>query len=294
MLLGLTVTLGLLLGISTAVAAPIWHVTDEALPTAFQASDGPDNDAYQIQLENLGSTASNGTITLIDHLPPGITTSASPEVLPSGTVPFFACSTGAGQSVVTCTKEGSLPATSSFNEAGQESQTNISLVLPVAVAAGLTGIAKNTVTVEGGGSTPLTSSTTTPVNAGAPSSFGVSSLSFAEIDSAGEPFAQAGGHPWALTTDLSFNHELVPGASDAALKVPQGYRNVSATEEAKTIIAELPLGLIGDPQAAPRCSQRQFSEAVGDNKSACPADTRVGVIFPDRTFNTSGAYQVHN
>ncbi len=41
----------------------------------------------------------------------------------------------------------------------------------------------------------------------------------------------------------------------------------------ESIVAELPLGLVGDPQATPRCSQRQFSEpapgiGIGSNLSA--------------------------
>ena len=69
---------------ASASAAPIWNVESEALPTTFQSTDGPGNDVYRIELENLGESSSSGTITLVDHLPPGITTSQAPRSLYEG------------------------------------------------------------------------------------------------------------------------------------------------------------------------------------------------------------------
>jgi hypothetical protein len=135
-------------------------------------------------------------------------------------------------------------------------------------------------------------STASPVDVGPVTAFGTSFLSFHTIEANGEPFTQAGGHPYAVTTDFGFNKELETGATNAALGVV-GYTNVAAGEEARTIVAELPLGLIGDPQATPHCSQSQFTEGDGDNSNACPADSRVGVLSVTRAGLDSG-YQVYN
>lgn len=67
---------------------------------------------------------------------------------------------------------------------------------------------------------------------------------------------QAGGHPDALTTTLVFNQE--------ALKHP--------VQDPKDVVVDLPPGLLGDPQALPRCSLALF-DTTG---SVCPDSTQVG------------------
>ena len=73
------------------------------------------------------------------------------------------------------------------------------------------------------------------------------------------------------------------------------YKNSVGQQEAKTVVAELPLGLVGDPLAVPRCSQRQFSgeEGNGDNTTSCPPDTRVGVLYVEKP-GLVGPYQLFN
>jgi hypothetical protein len=130
--------------------------------------------------------------------------------------------------------------------------------------------------------------------------FGTSFLNINAIEKEGGSFTQAGGHPWAVTTDFQFKQELVPGVANAALN-PAGYRNAVEGTEAKTVVAELPLGLIGNPQATPRCTQQQFTEGPagsgqgsGDNTSGCAASTRVGVVFIDRAGGFGGPYELDN
>jgi hypothetical protein len=83
-----------------------------------------------------------------------------------------------------------------------------------------------------------------------------------------EPFAftQAGGHPWALTTTIRFASEEYPPDGP-------GQRNkVVPTRDPKDIVVDLPPGLLGDPQALPRCSLT----AVLTKGEVCPAVTQVG------------------
>jgi len=287
-----------LIAIPSALAAPIWNVESEALPTAFQPSDGTGNDAYDIELENIGDGTSSGTITVIDHLPSGITTSQTPVEADGTHSPEWVCSSGAGQGVVTCTTTAEVaPATATYNkESPAHGPSGVNrIAIPVTVTSRAAGDLTNTVTVTGGGAvTPASSGNPNPVNVGPDAAFGTSFLNFRVIGSRGELFAQAGGHPYAVTTDLQFNQELRPGATSAATAqaLEETYINVAMGDEARTIIAELPLGLISDPQAVPRCPVDLFDTAT-DNTSNCAANTRVGIVYLDRP-GLLGPYQVFN
>jgi hypothetical protein len=75
-------------------------------------------------------------------------------------------------------------------------------------------------------------------------------------------YTQAGGHPYALTTDIHFATEVV-GASHES--VP--------TRDPKDVVVGLPTGLLGDPQAVPECPLSQ----VLITSIPCPVSTQVGV-----------------
>jgi hypothetical protein len=79
-------------------------------------------------------------------------------------------------------------------------------------------------------------------------------------------FTQAGGHPWALTTDIELTSEEVPTREGGVAIVP--------TQDPRDIVASLPGGLLGDPMAAPRCALA-FIES---SSQRCPADTQIGVF----------------
>ncbi len=78
-------------------------------------------------------------------------------------------------------------------------------------------------------------------------------------------FTQAGGHPWALTTVGELTSEEGINPSKTHFIIP--------TRDPKDIVAGLPPGLLGDPQALPRCSLT----LVTSSSEECPADTQVGV-----------------
>jgi hypothetical protein len=255
-------------------------------------------DLYKIQLENLGDTTSSGTTTVVDHLPPGVTTTQTP-LTPYGNNEWKCTPEGAGQTVVTCESTHAVePVTAFYNfktPTPNSSGLKVSLepiLIPVAVAPGGAEALTNSVSVSGGGALePATGSVTNPVDAPA-QTFGISSLSFDAIGSNRAPFTQAGGHPYALTTDLELNQ--VSGGLNTVLL--GNYVGNPRHAEARTVIADLPLGLIGDPQAAPKCPARTFNENAGDNTTACPADTRVGVVSINRASSDliQGPYQLFN
>ena len=82
-------------------------------------------------------------------------------------------------------------------------------------------------------------------------------------------YTQAGGHPWALTTTGEFTNEEVPEAVTGAI-------NIEPTRDPKDVIVGLPPGLLGDPQAVPRCSLT-FVLGHASGSERCPDDSQVGV-----------------
>jgi hypothetical protein len=92
--------------------------------------------------------------------------------------------------------------------------------------------------------------------------FKVEDLTVEVKDEAGEPFTQAGGHPYEMRVSFDFNLtepgiERIPSEKNAAGNI----RNVKV---------QLPPGLIGNPTAVPKCSP-------GDLKRrSCPIQARVG------------------
>jgi hypothetical protein len=77
-------------------------------------------------------------------------------------------------------------------------------------------------------------------------------------------FTQAGGHPWGLTTTIEFATE--PCGSEGHETCP--------TRDPKDAVVTIPLGLVGNPTAMPRCPlSLVFSGSAAEQ---CPADTQVG------------------
>jgi hypothetical protein len=77
-------------------------------------------------------------------------------------------------------------------------------------------------------------------------------------------FSQAGAHPGGLTTTLEFATEEIESSEHVRHTVP--------TREVKDVAVSLPPGLLGNPQATPRCPITK----VTNGSEQCPADTQVG------------------
>jgi hypothetical protein len=83
--------------------------------------------------------------------------------------------------------------------------------------------------------------------------------------------AQAGAHPPNQQVSFSFNTiPHTPYPSGEPDPVPDG--------APKTIVTELPPGLIGNPDAVPHCSLSDFPpETIPQDVSRCPTDSQIGV-----------------
>ncbi len=92
------------------------------------------------------------------------------------------------------------------------------------------------------------------------STFGIESFSIETLDREGNPYTQAGGHPYEMRIKLA----LTTTAAESSRK-PE-----SATANLKTVKVALPPGLIGNPTATARCEPYQMSGGV------CPGATQIG------------------
>jgi hypothetical protein len=157
------------------------------------------------------------------------------------------------------------------------------------------GSLANTAAVEGGEASTATASDPTLVTPQVPfgiNTFGIedltaqleckepSELKLGECPSEAErkvtvvPYDQAGGHPFAVTTNLIFNYTTnfegaLVGAGGGAAEFGVG---------PKEVWAEVPPGLIGDPQSVPRCPLTDLHVAEED----CVASAIGYIRFEDK------------
>lgn len=106
---------------------------------------------------------------------------------------------------------------------------------------------------------------TTPGGEGEFSTFGIESFSFRTIDSGGEPDTQAGSRPYELIV------KIVTPTTEVETGEPDG-GNTSPTGTIKTLLNELPPGLIGNPTALPSCTVREAEEL------SCSGDAQIGLL----------------
>jgi hypothetical protein len=229
-------------GASALTAAAGW----ESSPATFPSTLAPGERGYiEIPIYNVGAAESSGPVTVTDKLPVGLTAIEAGHL---GTFTWFgelwSCAIG---SVVTCTSnQGNLP--------GIPPAEVLFLAIVVEASAGASGTALNEVTISGGGAlSPAT--VTNPVAFGTQApGFGFETLDGWFSNADGTLDTQAGSHPYSLTVAFTLNNTG---------KLPAG--------EARNVLVNVPSGLIGDPQAMPRCAPGEL------NAQACPPDTQIGI-----------------
>ena len=247
-----------------------WKISGAAEPTNLPLTKhnvglGEPKDQYVLTLTNVGSVPSNGPIVLTESLPPGVTVGAS---LAS---PGWECPTGEAASVFTCTYNGTVSAL------GQSS----TLVVPLSVA--ISGTVTSNVRVSGGGAPGTMMLDISTLAGPLPTSFAFTDFSSQAGDVSGAPDARAADHPYALTTAFDFPQrelESEPGRPEKPVRVP------------KAMEVELPEGLVGNPQAAPRCTIVELYAA-----HHCRLGSRVGTIFVNYSqglFEGDSAFPVYN
>ncbi|HTZ65546.1 MAG TPA: hypothetical protein VMB51_15690 [Solirubrobacteraceae bacterium] len=237
---------------SAEAATPWWTVITETAPTQF--SPGAEG-LLDVAAENLGGGEIDGTSTITDRLPAGVSaTRFTGSVTQGGTGPRPEPKCSASGEVISCTYDGPLAPYERFQ-----------VEIDVAVSAALTpGAVTNSVSVEGGGASKTTSTEALSISS-EPVPFGLRDYSLAPTVEAGAPATEAGSHPFQLTTSLVFNQISTTFKREPA-ELPRDMRFT------------LPPGLIGDPTAVEQCSEANFT-ALYLETDLCQPSSVVGVAL---------------
>ncbi len=227
---------------------------------------------------NLGDTPTSGVVTLSDVLPAGLSaTGVSGSVGMTGGAfvedfsdPRVKCAIVNAHNV-SCTfkdafnKEGVL-----LSPGVLLSYERLEVIVWVSRSETAVSGEQDLLSVGGGGAREASLSRAVSYGEG-PVPFGVEPGSY-EVEpeeEGGMPDAQAGSHPFQLTTTLRMNE------TEARPWQPAQPRNLQF---------DLPAGFIGDAQATPQCSYAQFTSTttIGSRiVDRCPAETAIGVSMQE-------------
>jgi hypothetical protein len=207
----------------------------------------------------------SGPVTVADRLPEGL-------VLAGGTAPAVSgtgwngnlagegsCKVASGGTGFTCMTSKPL--------APGESYPPITLYVRATGGAPVgsppSGGVTNTAAVSGGGAATALVSDTTTIAPAVP--FGIQSFTTSVTESLGNPFTQAGGHPFASNATFVFANTI---DNNGLMQTAKG--------TPKEIETELPPGFIGDPQNTARCTAAQLQATNPSTGTECPEASVVG------------------
>jgi len=251
---------------SAGAAGAGWSVRVAPEPSSFSSTTS--SDRYQLLVLNASTEPSSGEVTLTDTLPPGIVM-AGPPVPGGGGIGAagWECNEVPGETTVTChLSDGPiLP--------GHYAATlNIVVSSP---SEGMSGVLKNTVTVQGGGPASVTSVQETEI--GQPVAFELSEFAYELGITGGVTESQAGAHPWEVTTAFAIPTGDGPSTTRA-------HNLFEAARNIRSASVEIPAGFLGNPLATERCTEAQL------RLGKCPAHSEVGVFALLLMENVEGEF----
>ena len=235
----------------TASATPEgrgWRVFGYFAPTNLPPGG---TGTLKLYVYSAGALGNSSPVKIVDRLPAGLTAAASFAGEP--------CE-GEGTAVVTC-EVAEVPAEGAPGRPAE-------VAIPVVVGGDATNSSMpvDRVEVEGGGAEHV-SSTTVPVSFGSSSAgLGIANLDAWFTNADGTDDLQAGSHPYRATVAFALNTVLNKGGEE-----------MSAGGDPRGIAIKLPPGLVGNPDAAGRCTLEEFEEGeFAEAGQGCPASSEVG------------------
>ncbi len=234
------------------------------------SSEATDGELY-MTAENVGDANADGAkapVRLTDVLPPGLKALGVAATEPQVSGDFaervpIPCSLEeeAGKQVARCTFSKALAP-----------YDQLEMRINVKINGGHTG-ELNQLSLSGGGA-PSTSIERKITVSSAPVPFGVESYEMDLEEEGGAPTAQAGAHPFQLTTTFALNqlNDINPLISPPVFR-PE----VTPPALLKDVNVRLPAGLVGNATALPQCTTTQFYETVEGQENRCPPASTVGV-----------------
>ena len=211
-------------------------------------------DRITVTVINIGNQASEGEIMITDGLPAGLLPVAIQVREPVSNI-----SGECSLSELKCTYGEPI-------RPGREMVVDISVAI---ASPSLTGRLVNKATVEGGNGGEVSTNASNPVNVGS-LPFGITGFAFEASGTEGTLDAQAGDHPYGVTTTVDLN-TVLEGAETRVVQDP------------KDISVNLPVGFVGDPLATQRCPEIDLTDSEGDldtpgYRTTCPPASQVGRI----------------
>ncbi len=246
------------LGGTPAVAAsPWWHVSSGSRPSVLpQGGEG----TVVVQAVNAGDSATSGGVTVTDTLPAGVAAQSVHfyaqrfDRLDLGSLPLAppVCEVQPGR--VRCTYPEFFPGLNAYEA--------LEMQIPVHVAANTASGGENRLDISGGEAAGVSFSRPL-VTGGATTPFAVDDFELAPEEEGGALDAQAGSHPFQLSSTITLNQ-------NADLERPPGVL--------RDLRTQLPAGLVGNTTVLPKCNEQDFAAVAVDGLNVCPADTAVGVV----------------
>jgi hypothetical protein len=262
LLMAVPVALAFTVAPAFAEAPSAWfHLASVASPGRLQPGGGKNE--IVVRAVNIGdATTAGAPVTLLDRLPQGLrAVSAEGNSFGGGNN-----SRGPVQCALKSAREVQCPLVR--GPAPREPGTlapfeQMEVVVAVALEPGAASGEVNEASISGGDApTARIFHPITLGKAGEATPFGVEDYALSPEEAGGTPDAQAGSHPFQLTTTLDLNEG--PGDGPAEL--------------AKDVTFKLPAGLIGNPTAFPHCTMAQFTTFIQE-ANHCPAGSVLGVAI---------------
>jgi hypothetical protein len=286
---------------SASTAGPGWELTANSFPTNLSPGG---SGAIVINVLNVGASQSEGTVTMTDVLPPGVTALEAGELTGEGLKGFsngiaeigsvFWHCTGngpggspavAGATIVTCTSTleiaggGANPGRATG--AHPDPQVAIKVKLPEGETTGT-----NRVTILGGGA-PTSASTADPIVVSSkPAAFGFEGWDVWFSNRDGTLDRQAGSHPYETTFSYDLNNLFVAKSGERGYAAAGGKREEHLDN--RTLEARLPPGLVGDPNAVPLCTRQEL------DAEECPESSQVGILTATVFAGSLFRFKVYN
>ena len=262
-------------------AGPAWRV--DAISNSTVA---PDSDlAYLVQVTNVGDADTSGVYEVVASLPAHVT-AVSFRDDENAPFPFVCEGNGPGSapsilgaSVVTCK-----------NPANLSRHVRGSFALTVHVDQQAPETITSAFSVSGGNAGSASTVNATRVTSTTPR-FGIAAFDGqVNADAAGDPFTQAGGHPYSASTSIDM--ESMTNANP--LIGPDW-----PVEATKDVQVELPPGFVGYPAGIAQCTAIQLAGTGGVTpRVGCPSESQVGTILvrlnTDGTGDALGPLAVYN
>ncbi len=254
-----SVTLVAAFGAAPALAAGSWwSLTSSAAPTNLSPTE---EGQILVMATNRGyadAKASAGhPLKVIDHLPVGLEVGAEGARAVFLSLPI-SCPVATGQTVV-CELPQAVPA-------GEDLEIKIGVKATVPSGTTLS----NELVIEGGEGQAVTPPVKAPVRVdSAATQFGVEKYELKPEGEDGSVDAQAGSHPFQLTTTFNLNKTI---------EFNTNYKHLEATAPIlpRDLRFVLPPGLLGNITVVPQCSGVDFATIGQEDINLCPSDTAIG------------------